>query len=561
MELLYALFICLSLLVSTAKGLWPIPRNLETGNSFIKLHNSFKISLDGNISRPPQDLLDAIERTMSFLRNDKLQRLVVGRGAADRGAIGSASALQKLLISINSDDIKPIGEEAVKDVLQRNEAYSLSVPADGGGAVIRAETTLGVLRGLTTFSQLWYDDGQGVTYAFGVPVNIENDSPAFPYRGFMLDTSRHFFKVDDIKRMLDVMSWVKLNMFHWHAVDSQSFPISIAEFPEVAAKGAYSSQETYSTDNIQDIVSYAAARGIDVLLEIDTPGHTAAIADSHPEHMACPFGSPWRTFAGEPPAGQLRLASAETTNFTTSLITAIAKTLPSKFFSTGGDEINLNCYANDSATQADLQRTGRTLEQALNDFTQSTHGALRTLGKFPVVWEEMALEHEVDLHNDTVVMVWISSQHVAAVAAQNLRIVHAASDFFYLDCGAGGWIGNNPNGGSSCAFRSWQQTYTFDPFANLTQEQHSLILGGQQLMWTEQTSPENLDPIVWPRAATSAEIFWTGATLPDGSPRNVASALPRLHDIRYRMVQRGINAIALQPEWCALRPNTCDVNA
>jgi hypothetical protein len=97
----------------------------------------------------------------------------------------------------------------------------------------------------------------------------------------------------------------------------------------------------------------------------------------------------------------------------------------------------------------------------------------------------------------------------------------------------------------------------------LTYANSDLLLVGQQLLWTEQSSPENLDSIVWPRAASSAEVFWTGATLPDSSPRNVSSALPRLHDIRYRMVQRGVGAIPLQPQWCALRSTLglCGLNA
>ena len=81
---------------------------------------------------------------------------------------------------------------------------------------------------------------------------------------------------------------------------------------------------------------------------------------------------------------------------------------------------------------------------------------------------------------------------------------------------------------------------------------------GQQLLWTEQSSPQNLDSIVWPRAASSAEV--TGATLPDGNARNVSYALPRLHDMRYRMVRRGVSAIPLQPHWCALRPSLCEPN-
>lgn len=87
------------------------------------------------------------------------------------------------------------------------------------------------------------------------------------------------------------------------------------------------------------------------------------------------------------------------------------------------------------------------------------------------------------------------------------------------------------------------------------------FMTGQQLLWTEQSDPQNLDPIVWPRAATSAEVFWTGATLPDGTPLDGQRALPRLHELRYRMVQRGVRAIQLQPQWCVLRPGLCDIDS
>jgi len=176
-----------------------------------------------------------------------------------------------------------------------------------------------------------------------------------------------------------------------------------------------------------------------------------------------------------------------------------------------------------------------------------------------VVWEEMVLEHNVTLSNNTVVMVWISSTDAKAVAAKGFRIVHAPSDFFYLDCGAGEWINSAGGANSWCdPFKTWQKAYSFDPFNGLTAAQQKLVLGGEQLIWTEQSGPENLDPIVWPRAAVAAEVFWTGATLSGGTARNAQEALPRLHDVRYRMVQRGVKAINLQPMWCALRPGQCD---
>ncbi|KAF5315482.1 hypothetical protein D9619_007226 [Psilocybe cf. subviscida] len=541
-----------------ALALWPIPRSLKTGTTLVKLSSSF--SIDVSVENAPQDLLNAVSRTKTQLFADKLGRLVVGRGANDTTALAQAPVLNKLTLSLSSGaaSAKSIMQEATKDIASRSEGYSLTLPATGGTATISASSTLGLFRGLTTFEQLFYTTGDTV-YVFQAPVTITNDSPAFPFRGFMLDTSRNFYPVADIKRTLDAMSMVKLSQFHWHVTDSQSFPLTIPGFPELSQKGAYSSAEIYSSDDVQDIVSYAGARGIDVLMEIDTPGHTSAISTSHPEHIACAAAAPWENFANEPPAGQLRLASSATANFTANLITAIAKTLPSTLFSTGGDELNTNCYTQDAQTQKDLKSSGKTLEQALNTFTQTTHGALKALDKTPVVWEEMALVHNVTLSKSTVVMVWISSQNAAAVAAKGLRLVHGPSDFFYLDCGAGEWIGNNPTANSWCdPFKSWQKAYTFNPLANLTSSQTSLVLGGEQLLWSEQAGSENIDSIVWPRAAASAEIFWTGAKLPDGTPLNVKSALTRLHDIRYRMVQRGIKAINLQPQWCALRDGQCN---
>ncbi|KAJ3753367.1 N-acetylhexosaminidase [Lentinula raphanica] len=541
-------------------SIWPIPRSLESGNQIIKLSNSFDISI--NFTHPPQDLLNAVARTKKAIQTDQLGRLVVGRGSTDSKAFGSANTFHTLVLALdeNAPTPQPIATEAVVGLDTRDESYSLSVPLDGSPGVVSANTTLGLLRGLSTFEQLWYTF-DGTIYTNYAPLTIEKDFPAYVYRGFMLDTARNFFSVSDIKRTLDAMYLVKINTFHWHITDSQSWPVQIAQFPELAQAGAYSLDQTFTPEDIQDVVSYAGERGIDVLIEIDTPGHTAIVGASHPDYVAC-YLSDWITFAGEPPAGQLRLVDPVVANFTAEVLSAVAKTLPSTMFSTGGDELDTACYSADAPTQMNLNETGRTLFDALDDFTATTHGALHALGKTTVVWEEMVLEYNTTtLRNDTIVMVWISSDDAAAVVQKGFRIVHAPSNYFYLDCGAGEWIGNDPTGNSWCdPFKTWQESYTFDPLANISSSQESLVLGGEQLLWTEQSGPENLDSIVWPRAASSAEVFWTGDTLPDGFHRvqNISEALPRLHEVRYRMVQRGIKAIRLQPEWCALRPQACD---
>ncbi|KAF8895216.1 N-acetylhexosaminidase [Infundibulicybe gibba] len=551
--------VAILLVANPAAALWPQPRQITTGKTALRLSSSFL----SNIWNPnvPSDLSDAISRASGYLRKDKLEALVVDRGASSAGAIKSAKSLGSLTLSLtsfgaSSTDTKTrsISEEAIDDVESRQEGYTLTIPADGSGAVLKANSTLGLFRGLTTFGQLWYSLDDSV-YTLEAPIDI-TDSPAYPYRGFMLDTARNFFPVADIKRTLDAMSWVKINTFHWHIVDSQSFPLVIPGFTEISTKGAYSASQVYTASDIKDVTQYAAARGIDVMAEIDTPGHTAILSKSHPEHIACPEATPWAQFANEPPAGQLRIASSATANFTAALLKSAASLFPSKLFSTGGDEINANCYAKDAETQQELAQSGKTFEQALDTFTQINHKALRDVGKRAVVWEEMVLDHPVTLANDTLVMVWISSDHVAAVAQTGHKIIHAASDYFYLDCGGGGWVGQNTLGNSWCdPFKTWQKSYSFNPTANLTADEAKLVLGGEHLLWTEQSSPNNLDSIVWPRAASSAELFWSG---PGG---DAGKALPRLHDASFRFVQRGVKAIPLQPLWCALRPGACDLNS
>ncbi|TRM59407.1 glycoside hydrolase family 20 protein [Schizophyllum amplum] len=322
------------------------------------------------------------------------------------------------------------------------------------------------------------------------------------------------------------MSYVKMSMFHWHVVDSQSFPLVVDAFPELAQMGAYSADKVYTTEDVRDIVSYAAQLGIDVLMEIDMPGHMDIISLAYPEYIACSEGVPWATYANEPPSGQLRFTTSEAVDFASCLVSSVADTSSSSYFSTGGDEINTLCYEDDEQFQQELSATGATFDSAFDAFIQQVHGSLAEVNKIPVVWEEMVLNHNVTLSNETIVIVWTASENAAKVAERNFRIVHGPSDYFYLDCGAGEWLGNWPAGNSWCdPFKTWQHAYTFDPLANLTSDQASLVMGDD---------PQSLDSTVWPRAASSAETFWT-ATQADGSALDVNTALPRLQELRYRL--------------------------
>ena len=176
-------FLAFSCLFHFASALWPMPSSLQTGTTLLKLSNScdhFNITFS-DIPQAPQDLQDAIERTKSRLYTDKLQRLIVGRGTSDSAALANAPSLAGLTLTLtpNSPPIRSIMEETTKEITKRSESYSLTIPdTDQGVAILTANSSLGLLRGLTTFEQLWYQVS-GTVYSYQAPVQIINDSPAF----------------------------------------------------------------------------------------------------------------------------------------------------------------------------------------------------------------------------------------------------------------------------------------------------------------------------------------------------------------------------------------------
>ena len=158
-----------------------MPRDLQTGTTLLKLSNNFDIHVCDDIPHAPKDLRDAISRTMSHLKSDQLQRLIVGRGANDSAALADAPSLARLTVSLapNSPPIKSIMEEATKEITKRSESYSFTIPdTDQGVATLTANSSLGLLRGLTTFEQLVYEVF-GIVYLHQAPVKITNDSPAY----------------------------------------------------------------------------------------------------------------------------------------------------------------------------------------------------------------------------------------------------------------------------------------------------------------------------------------------------------------------------------------------
>lgn len=313
-------------------------------------------------------------------------------------------------------------------------------------------------------------------------------------------------------------------------------------------------------------------------------GHTGSWAGAYPEIVACanrfwlPNGlDDWaERLASEPGTGQLNPLEPKTYQVVRNVIGDIASLFPEPFYHAGGDEIIPGCWKADPKIQTFLANGG-TLNQLLEVFVNSTHPYIASLDRTSVYWEDVLLDPSVKVDpsmippETTILQTWNDGpNNTKLLVAAGYRTIVSSSDFFYLDCGHGDFVGNDSsydrmgsdegsNGGSWCGpFKTWQRVYDYEITYGLGEEEAKLVLGGEVALWSEQADPTVLDARMWPRASAMAETLWSGNRDQSGKKR-YAEATDRLNDWRYRMVGRGIRAEPLQPLWCRTRPGMCNV--
>ncbi|CAG8519768.1 10694_t:CDS:2 [Funneliformis mosseae] len=550
----YILFLYI-LFNSQVLAMWPIPQSWSIGSETLKVFPSFDINcanIETSEELTQQIFEGAKNRVKEFLTDENYVSPNVHFETPENS------------LTLHSLTIEITGDKSSKLDLGIDESYELMIPCTNDKndkpliAHLKAATIFGVLHGLNTFTQLLYsnEEKNGLFLPFA-PHNI-SDYPRFPHRGLLLDTARNYYPVNDLLKMLDVMSWNKFNVFHWHVVDAQSWPVKSEVYPELSEKGAYDPETMiYTKQDIKTIVEYAHHRGIRVIPEFDMPGHTFAISYSMPEIITCPDVQPnWNDFAAAPPSGQINPVLPATYEFLNNLIPEMTSWFPDKFYHAGGDEVVMNCWnTTDSVIDYLKEHPNDTSESLLGMFINELHSIVRKSGKTPITWQEMVVEHNLPLPKDVIVQVWTTQEIIKNVTERGYKVITGSADFWYLDCGHGGWVGDNPNGNSWCdPFKHWQRIYSYNPTMNLTKEEAKLVIGGEALLWSEQADPTNFESKLWPRASSAAEILWSGNYDESGNLRTTKEALPRLNDWRFRMVARGIKAEPLQPLWCVKNP-------
>lgn len=266
------------LLLSGAQALWPKPTFVSLGNTVLKVSPDLEFWRVFKVPSLPYAahklIADAIIRAHAQIHDGFVPWMLHTPGTIfDPGFTNSTDEITRITVTQTGVDptYKPI-----------NGSYSLEINLNGR-INITAEHSAGLLNGLNTLSQLFYTSSDGTTvYTKNAPVMIRDD-PAFDWRGLNLDVARSFIPVGSIKGVIQAMSWNKMNRLHLHITDSQSWPLEIPAIPDLSLKGAMKNNSIYTKEDLADLQTYASDRGIQLVTEIDVPGHTASISKSHPE--------------------------------------------------------------------------------------------------------------------------------------------------------------------------------------------------------------------------------------------------------------------------------------
>lgn len=392
--------------------------------------------------------------------------------------------------------------------------------SDNVTAMITANTFYGARHALETLSQLIVYDNVNNEISMVGSAAI-SDAPRFKYRGVMLDTARNFIPIRGIKRTIEGMAMVKLNTFHWHISDSQSFPFVVESQPELATIGAYAPDKIYTNADVQDVVDFARIRGIRVLPEFDAPAHVGEGWQN--KNLTTCFGyQPWVNFCAQPPCGQLDPSKAEVYNVLEDIFREMIESFQQPdMFHMGGDEVSFSCWNTSTSLQEWMiaQDWGLTSSDFVKAWGYFQSTALARLDKVhdkkvPIVlWMSTLTDEPYLLENldkdRYIIQVWSNEfdPRYQTILASGFKMIVSNFDTHYLDCGFSGWVNSGNNWCSP--YHGWQKIYDFK-MESIAGSYIDQIYGAETPLWTEQTDEQALDSRIWPRAAALAERLWSG---------------------------------------------------
>jgi hexosaminidase len=471
-------------------NLMPLPASIKFHNERLAVDSSFKVATRGHTDAR---LLAAISRFMKRLEGRTVLTLEPGLAQDDQ--------MTQLIIHAQGPgkDIPSVSE---------NESYRIDITRRQ--ALLSAPTVVGALRGLETLLQLLDADRQGY---FLPGVQIE-DRPRFPWRGLLIDVARHFQPMEVLKRNLDAMAALKMNVLHWHLTEDQGFRVESKKFPKLQQLG--SDGNYFTQEQVKEIIAYARERGIRVMPEFDIPGHATSWLVGHPELGSAPgpYTIERRPGIFEPALDPTR---EDVYKFLETFLGEMAALFPDEYLHIGGDENEGKQWDRNPAIQAYMKQKGIKDNHALQAyFNTRLLKILQKHGKKMIGWDEIL---QPELPKDVAIHSWRGTAALAEAAKKGYDGI--LSNGYYIDL-----------------MKPASEHYIPDPLpadTTLTPEQARHVLGGEATMWAEWVTPETIDSRIWPRTAAIAERLWSPRTVTD-----VNDMYRRLAVISFQLEELGL---------------------
>lgn len=438
-----------------------------------------------------------------------------------------AQAASDALIDVKTADVAVVGEEG----------YRLEVSADG--VVVEAATPAGLYFAFQTVKKILppnvmagVKDASVTRYA--LPFVSIADQPRFGYRGFMLDVARHFFTVEEVKRMIDLMSYYKMNRFHWHLTDDQGWRVEIKKYPKLTQIGSIAPNSRftdmklgqywinkpygpyfYTQEQLKDVVAYAKERHIEVIPEIDMPGHFVAAMASYPEFSCTPEGSHTVWDDGGISSDVLNVANPAAVQFAKDILSELMDIFPYDYIHIGGDECPTSAWQNNAECQARYRELGLTsYRQLQSHFIKDVGGFIKERGRKVIVWNEAISEADADTKLiqdlDALVFCWtVGTAEAGAKKAAELGLNNVYTPWgpYYIN------RKQDPNDppGAGDGSDNVRKTYNTVPVpANISADLAKHYTGVQGTFWTEHVSDRTyMEYLALPRLLAIAEAGWS----------------------------------------------------
>jgi hexosaminidase len=470
-------------------NLMPVPASVQFGSGKLTINGGFRVAMNQSDAR----VQAALERF--------LKRFQGRTGLTFAASVSNDVARSALVVQFQ-------GPGKSIPSLDEDESYKLEVTADK--AQLSAPTAVGAIRGLETVLQLLSSDRDG----YFLPVVTIQDQPRFRWRGLLIDIGRHYEPPDVLKRNLDAMAAVKLNVFHWHLTEDQGFRIESKKFPKLHEMG--SDGLFYTQEQARDIIEYARQRGIRVVPEFDIPGHSTSWLVGHPELGSAPGPYSIERRAGifEPALDPTR---EEVYKFLDTFLGEMAALFPDEYLHIGGDENEGKQWDRNPKIQAFMKEKGIKNNHALQAyFNQRLLKILEKHKKKMIGWDEIL---QPEIPTTAVIHSWRGTTALAEAVRKGYSGI--LSNGYYIDL-------SYPT----------SQHYLVDPIpadTTLTSDEQKRILGGEATMWGEYVGPETIDSRIWPRTAAIAERLWSSQ-----NTRDVDDMYRRLEAVSVQLEELGL---------------------